>query len=1463
MAAAPRSASGSIRIRVSARDPEGNSIVLIIQLPQLELVGEIRGTEAQDAFQRYEGDVDDDGTVGVNDLDRVLAALGTFGDDLPADLDGNGLVDAGDLMSVLSHLGTQAPWVGAIAAPQCAGPCTQRSGAPLNGDALPPLIQAAGWQGGLDCDGDGDIDTSPLPFPPGDCDGDGVPDPCEILMGAPDCDHNGVPDDCQEGNLPMLICPMLSTSRLELKSEYRIYFRQSRVWSSLQLPPLPYPPFDSSSTPHEVPYKCTWGDVIAGGQGLVVTPRIIKMEGALDLLSSTSNGAIWRGIVGVEYSGAYVTEPTEFCPPHAEPDGSTDSPPWFYVTSFATEYTTEVVTVWAGAGADGVVQWYCSLGHGAWVPIGSGGCSGFSWGIEQGQYDQQEGVPAAGPLGSVGGVHDYLWRTPSASLYKAAGVSRTEFTGSVTAMGGAGTSASPQGLTENGCCEIVVVDQSGVPEPFCAPPGGSLSLHASGGNPIVADFEWHITAGDAVFVNGGSSDNHFAVGPDVTIARGPDPSPVTILVQRGCWKVAGIGVRLVPDPATHLDSHAALVLPGDSEKVFAYAPAPVAYRYKIANDAIAKFRTSQGMAGEVTVTGPPNGAATLDVVGLQPGVTVLQAIHPTQDTVCGALVVHVGGQVNVEFDRYPTFRIDPPLEPTEPEPSSSGLALMQANPPAFPTVGIDPYGSLMPHARGEVRKDVLDSIAAVAGAGAPATIRVTVLDAEGHPKRNKEVSLRFRGIPTSPATGTQQAYVPAIITSTSTAVSTRADGSVEIITQCKEDLYQELVTIAGPFSGFSPREAPFVRDPMVVLVGTAVQEAQDGVLSQADIRSLASLQPLRVQDGTNTGHSVRYERALTSPSGERIAVSVAIDMLAINHTQFALLDKFFMGTSPWAPESADVAGMPLDYQAQGNFGTQVPQPPPDQDGLLESEEFQRRVMVPFLEQWRSDHPFECQNLNIQPVQPGDTAPGGGTATLTTSGVLMFEYARMAAIVAGDVVIGLIPIVGDGYSIVSSLWNYWVHGEQVDKLGMILSVGGLLMDLADFVPPVGAAANAVMGGLKGLWHCLKEFDPQLTEFLIHHLGSVRETVEVLFDYVVQSYNSLPAGLADPVEIAVGMVSGTLGRVSAMANAAVAIPMEVQTKIMKLVGAACSRQLSEIAHRGLGYAERFLPGKVAGVLSKMGEREGKEVATEAVESMSEALAKSIERDLPGGGGISELSQLGQHGGTRVEDAVASAERAALEGFTLGQFGVHVQAHIGPGKAFATVEDFLVCQRCRKAELRDIQVSALNEISQAMHSWGPGKFKRIIPDGAELPKELSGFCAREADIAHLGPSPTTQQLRDELRLDYGSDTTFPPDKGYWEIEVDADQHLVDRLKVPKGDGFVSHARDTPIAGDFPYLGNGGTAAKSGRITPEYYAPGVGLAIKIPEGSKASRRSASGQTTEVWQRVGQDDEGVWVQIQ
>ncbi len=70
-----------------------------------EISTEVGGVADVRRGKRMPGDVDLDGDVDFSDLNAVLGAFNTFGEDMPADFDCNGVVDFGDLNAVLSNWG--------------------------------------------------------------------------------------------------------------------------------------------------------------------------------------------------------------------------------------------------------------------------------------------------------------------------------------------------------------------------------------------------------------------------------------------------------------------------------------------------------------------------------------------------------------------------------------------------------------------------------------------------------------------------------------------------------------------------------------------------------------------------------------------------------------------------------------------------------------------------------------------------------------------------------------------------------------------------------------------------------------------------------------------------------------------------------------------------------------------------------------------------------------------------------------------------------------------------------------------------------------------------------------------------------------------------------------------------------------------------------------------------------------
>ncbi len=197
---------------------------------------------------------------------------------------------------------------------------------------------------------------------------------------------------------------------------------------------------------------------------------------------------------------------------------------------------------------------------------------------------------------------------------------------------------------------------------------------------------------------------------------------------------------------------------------------------------------------------------------------------------------------------------------------------------------------------------------------------------------------------------------------------------------------------------------------------------------------------------------------------------------------------------------------------------------------------------------------------------------------------------------------------------------------------------------------------------------------------------------------------------------------------------------------------------------------------------------------------------------------------------------------------------------------MEDFLVCQRSRYAQLTESQRDALRAIAETTHTWGAGEFRKYLPSGqitsgAELPTSLTGHSARSADLAHLGESPPLTAVRDELRLDYDADQDFPVGGEFWEMKAVLSDAQAGKLKIPLDPGYSLGGNGAAAVLPFPSTGNGATASKSGRMIPEYIAPSApGDAVELSVGSTAYRRAPDGSVIETWTLRLIDENRVWV---
>ncbi len=188
--------------------------------------------------------------------------------------------------------------------------------------------------------------------------------------------------------------------------------------------------------------------------------------------------------------------------------------------------------------------------------------------------------------------------------------------------------------------------------------------------------------------------------------------------------------------------------------------------------------------------------------------------------------------------------------------------------------------------------------------------------------------------------------------------------------------------------------------------------------------------------------------------------------------------------------------------------------------------------------------------------------------------------------------------------------------------------------------------------------------------------------------------------------------------------------------------------------------------------------------------------------------------------VDDAISNIDRVPTS---------HLRAlttpHIGPGKAFATVEEFEAMRVLPVQSLDEAQRNALRAIREGVIQIGSGTpLTKYIKFGGEFGAfdmllngraTITGSVARTQDVAGLNGS---KAVIDRLRLDF-------PGSGFAEglptarIETIATPSMANSAKIPTNIDPVppGWTKVLPPDDQSPFTGHGLTGSLDGHLTPE----------------------------------------------
>lgn len=179
--------------------------------------------------------------------------------------------------------------------------------------------------------------------------------------------------------------------------------------------------------------------------------------------------------------------------------------------------------------------------------------------------------------------------------------------------------------------------------------------------------------------------------------------------------------------------------------------------------------------------------------------------------------------------------------------------------------------------------------------------------------------------------------------------------------------------------------------------------------------------------------------------------------------------------------------------------------------------------------------------------------------------------------------------------------------------------------------------------------------------------------------------------------------------------------------------------------------------------------------------------------------------------------------------------VTPHIGADKAIKSMEEFEALRFMRAENLTAAQRQSMIAIRNAIPNPVTGTPMQRVIKGTEIDsfigqnRNITGFVAKQED-ARSEVFHNTEEMVEGLRLDY--DGGFQGQTSVGLVEWD----------FAPGTSFEvtrSTALGSTVNDPYPYVGDGFSATKSGRLVPEYRVPG---SVTPPEGAKLLQLNQDG---------------------
>lgn len=582
-----------------------------------------------------------------------------------------------------------------------------------------------------------------------------------------------------------------------------------------------------------------------------------------------------------------------------------------------------------------------------------------------------------------------------------------------------------------------------------------------------------------------------------------------------------------PNPETHLDASYLGILPGD-EETFTVTGLQAGSQLTIADPTVAKFVTGGSLAASVAA----ESTTSFVVRGLKNGTTAIRA----SNNGC-SLPVLVGGKVTVSYNQAPTFKIAPSPGGDGPNPGALGGAA--GGPPLPPSNDpglVDGWYSFHLGGRPPMPTALIQE--ANTYPEVTAQFRVEVIDANGRVKKGKRVVIVSRDeFIQFPALGPGPGGLRV------DAGLTNQKGRVQATMGTNaQKIEQYLLSLPGVQAEYL-NEYGVAKDQVAVLVGKTAQEFMTGAFAKPQLNEIIATNEYVVTSHTFTGHSLVYSRDLETVEGATYRTTVALQLPAVNHAQFMLIAKHFvggvMGSTNLPPstviphinrnflpgtqvETSTVVGEPpLTYEQYINQPADVNAPLGQRAHPALFEHFLARLQAQYDDPTNElrDRPLEDGTpdaswtfpveLSQGPVDPADP-PVGWSDKVISGGAIVAELA-----------IGVIP-GADLIDLSKEMWKFF-NGEAIDKVTVGLAAAGLAMDLI----PGNVFGNLAVGALKVV---AKIVGPDNFVMLMKLGGSVENAVFTMYEMMKQFSGTV-------TEKATAFVSGLASGVWMARNSAV--------------------------------------------------------------------------------------------------------------------------------------------------------------------------------------------------------------------------------------------------------------------------------------------------------------------------------------